>query len=174
VASIYSHVLEYSGGRTVEEFYSAEKSDFAGPMSLFDGDERFALLLWRLPEGMSYEQACATGRDALEYLQADGRADALTVESRKAGGSERGANWVRYLVGHPHDGGPAPLDVAIVLPRSTEMISRHEVFDADEAAELFYTYFKTGDIPGEYRLRPVEGYTSGGDCINLRGKALAK
>jgi hypothetical protein len=60
---------------------------------------------------------------------------------------------------HPRDD-DAALDVAITLPRSTEMISRHKAFDADEAAELLYSSCKTGDIPGGYALRPVEGFTA--------------
>jgi hypothetical protein len=48
------------------------------------------------------------------------------------------------------------------------MVSRYEVFDADEATELFYTYFNTGDIPGHYRLRPVDGYTESGAIFDLR------
>jgi hypothetical protein len=83
----------------------------------------------------------------------------LTVVIRTAGGSQWGAEWVRYVVGSLRDD-DAPLDVVITLPRSAEMISRHEVFDADEAAELFYGSYKTGDIPAGYALRPVEGFTA--------------
>ena len=82
----------------------------------------------------------------------------MTMEIRKRGGQDWGASWVRYVIGHPHRG-PAVLDVAITLPRSTEMIARSEVFDADEAATLFDAYYQTGNVPAEYTLRPVEGYT---------------
>ena len=78
-----------------------------------------------------------------------------------------GAEWVRYVIGHQHEGNP-PLDVAITLPRGDQMVSRAEVFDADEAATLFISYHRTGDIPAGYSLRPVEGYTADGGIIDLR------
>jgi hypothetical protein len=51
------------------------------------------------------------------------------------------------------------------------MVSAAEVFAADEAAELFISYYRTGDIPPGYVLRPVEGYTRDGGLIDLRGVA---
>jgi hypothetical protein len=75
---------------------------------------------------------------------------------------------VRYAVGHPHEDNP-PLDVAIKLPHSVQMISRPEVFTADEAAELFYSYYTTGDIPSEYTLRPIEGYRDDGVYLAIPG-----
>jgi hypothetical protein len=48
------------------------------------------------------------------------------------------------------------------------MISRTEVFDAEEAGKLFMTYHKTDDLPPGYVHRPVEGYTAEGDLIDLR------
>jgi hypothetical protein len=56
------------------------------------------------------------------------RADEMTVEICKPGG-EQAAEWMRYVIGQPHEGNP-PLDVLVKLPRSTEMISRPEVFEA--------------------------------------------
>ena len=50
-----------------------------------------------------------------------------------------------------------------------EFISAAEVFEAEEAGDIFFTYYKTGDIPPGYLLRAVEGYTAGGDLIDLRG-----
>lgn len=90
----------------------------------------------------------------------------MTVEIRKPGGAQWGAEWVRYTIGHPHDD-DLPLDVAIPLPRGDEMISRAEVFDAEEAGKLFMSYHKTGDIPPGYVLRPVEGYTADGRHFDL-------
>jgi hypothetical protein len=58
--------------------------------------------------------------------------------------------------------------VPIVLPASTEMRSAAEIFDADEAAELFFSYYKTGDIPAGYTKRPEQGFTQDGDNIDLR------
>lgn len=89
------------------------------------------------------------------------------LDIRKPGGEQWGADWVRYFIGHPHEG-EAPLDVPIELPRGPEYVSAAEVFEAEEAANIFFTYYKTGDIPPGYVLRPVEGYTANGGLIDLR------
>lgn len=115
---------------------------------------------------MNYDQAVDAGQDALEYLQAAGRADRLTVEIRKTGNNPWGADYVRYVVGHGT--GREALDVPIHLPASTETVARSEVFEADEVADLFYHYFRSGDIPDTYTLRAVEGYTKNGELIDLR------
>lgn len=167
---VYTHVVEYNGGTSITEIGYADVRRFARPLHGFNGSDRFALTLWALPDGMNYEKARATGRDALAYLQAGGSADTLTLDVRKAGGSEWGADWVRYVVGHlPAEEHPS-LVVPIPLPRGPEIVAQNEVFGADEAAAVFYSYFKTGHIPGEYSLRPVEGYTKDGGLIDLRDK----
>jgi len=112
-------------------------------------------------------------RTSTEYLQAAGRADAMTIEIRKPGGQQWGAQWVRYAVGHRHRG-PSPLDVEIPtphIPPSPIRISAAEVFGADEATDLFVTYYKTGTIPDHCTLRPIEGFTTEGGIIDLRGAA---
>jgi hypothetical protein len=169
--SPYTHVAEYNGGASVIEMGSrAEADEFTNRLRRFNGTDRFAATLWRLPDGMDYVEARRAGLDALAYVQAAGDGNKFTVEIRKAGGAQWGADWVRYVVGHPHTE-PEPLDVAIKLPHSTEIISRCEVFDADEAGKLIYDYYKTGDIPAEYALRPAEGFGRDGRNIDLRDEA---
>jgi hypothetical protein len=165
-----THVTEHNGGRLFTVFDSyADIGEFFDTLRRFNGQDRFALTLWALPPGMDRKTAAAEGHDR-EYVQAAGRADAMTVEICKADGQQWGVDWVRYVVGHPHDG-DADLDVPIVLPASTEMRSRFEVFDADEAAQLFFSYYKTGDIPSGYVLRPEQGFTRDGANIDLRDHA---
>jgi hypothetical protein len=165
--------MESNGGALIVEMGNrAGIDEFAAPLSRFNGTDRFALTLWPLPEGMNYDQARASSRDALEYIQVAGSADALTVEIRTTGGSKWGAEWVRYVVGHAQSAAELPTsDVAIELPHGVEMVGRHEVFGADEAADLVYSYYKTGGIPTSYELRPVEGYASDGSNFDLRGEA---
>jgi hypothetical protein len=84
----YTHVVESDGGALIVEIGNrAESDEFATPLSRFNGTDRFAMMLWALPAGMSYEQALASNRDALEYIQAAGSAEALTVEIRTTSGS---------------------------------------------------------------------------------------
>ena len=114
---------------------------FLQQLRRFDGSDVWAMILSSLLQARDRAR-CPRGHQATEYLQAAGRADAMTMEIRKRGGQDWGASWVRYVIGHPHRG-PSVLDVAITLPRSTEMIARSEVFDADEAATLFDAYYQT-------------------------------
>lgn len=100
------------------------------------------------------------------YLQAAGTAEAMGIEFCRPGGTEIGAVSVRSVVGHSHTG-PADLDVEIMLPRSTQLISRHEVFTAEEAADMFERFYRTDAIGDEYTLRPIEGYTAEGGHIDL-------
>lgn len=115
-----------------------------------------------------------------------GSPDTLTVEIRKPGGqqwdvdsvrytighrrsgAEPRAKWVRYIVGHEYEGAE-PIDVAIDLPKGSETVSAPGVFGADEAGEIFFSYYKIGDIPTGYVLRPVEGYTADHEIVDLRG-----
>lgn len=168
--AVDTHVTEHNGGKliTILDSY-ADIAEFADVLRRFNGTERFSLVLWALPPGMDNRQAVAAGLDR-EYIQAAGRADAMTVEICKPGGQQWGVDRVRYVVGHP-DGGDAALDVPIVLPHSTEMRSRSEIFNADEAAELFYSYYKTGDIPTSYALRPEQGFTPEGSNVDLRNQS---
>jgi hypothetical protein len=164
----YTHVLEYNGGRSVVEISSyADIEKFARPMRLFDGEERFALTVWALPPGMDYAKAVKAGVDALEFIQAGGTADAMMVDLRKAGGSQWGVDWVRYVVSRAH-AAAEPLDVAIKLPHGPELVSCSEVFTADEASELIFSYYKTGAVPAGYILRPVQGFSKDGRNITLR------
>jgi hypothetical protein len=164
--AVYTHVREYGSGNVVSFDSYAEIGEFARILRGFNGTDRFALLLWALAPGMDYERGVAAGLNR-EYIQAVGRADAMTVEICKPGGAQWGVDWVRYVVGHPH-GGDAALDVPIALPMSTEMRSRYEIFDADEAAQLFFSYYKTGDISPNYALRPEQGFTKDGGNVDLR------
>lgn len=163
-----THALVYTGGSAATMGTEAGQLQFLGPLRMFDGVENWYLLLYPLPEGKTFEQVRHQATE--RYIQAAGRADAMTVETRKPGGDHWGADWVRYTVGHGHSE-DQPLDFVIALPHGDEWISRAEVFDAEEAAQLFVHYQRTGDLPDGYALRPVEGYTSDGIIIDLRGTA---
>lgn len=167
--AVPTHVLEYSSG-LAGSFAWTNLNKFSRVLHGFNGADRFMLILWALPPGMDYEEAVAADANR-EYLQAAGRADAMTVEICKAGGTNWGVDWVRYVIGHPHEGDAEVQDVPIVLPKSTEMRSRTQIFDADEAAQLFYSYYKTGDIPPGYTLHPEQGFTKEGGNIDLRTQA---
>lgn len=159
-----THAMVYTGGSAATMDSGAGPLQFLGPLRVLNGTERWFLLFYPLPDGKTFEEFRDQATE--RYIQAAGTAEAMTVEIRKPGGQQWGADWVRYTIGHPHDG-DAPLDVAIPLPRGDQMISAPEVFDAEEAGQLFMAYHETGDIPAGYVLRPVEGYTADGRNIDL-------
>ena len=166
--SAYTHVVKYDGGVFAISIGSnADRSEFADPLSRLNGTKPWALTLFALPDGLDHGAMIAAGREADAYLQAGGSANAMTVQIRKPGGQQWDVESVRYIVGRPHKA-PEALDVPIALPRSVEMVGRSEVFGADEAADLFFGYYRTGNIPASYVLRPVEGYTADGHNIDLR------
>jgi hypothetical protein len=119
---------------------------------------------------MTYDEMLTAAQEFTEYLQAGGKADALTVEIRKPGGRQWGCDWVRYVIGHPHEPG-IPLDVEIPMPNGALAVSAAEVFDAEEAADLLQSYHQSGDIPNGYVLRPVEGYKADGSAVEIADSA---
>lgn len=163
----YTHLITYDGGVLVSEIGAGRDiSTFSTPLSNFNGDDQWSLGLAPIPPGRTYSEMAKTGELSTRYLQAAGHPDTLTIEIRKPGGHQWGVDSVRYTVGHLHTG-TEPLDVPIQLARGVKLISRSQVFAADEAAELFFAYYTTGDIPNRYALQPVEGYRSDGLTVDL-------
>lgn len=163
----YTHVIEYDGGSLTREIsHRRDISVFAQTLQKFNGTKPWALTLWAIPAGVTYDQMLAAGELPTRYLQAGGRAEAMALQIRKPGTDAGGMESIRYIVGHPHDGTPA-LDVPITLGRNAEIVSAPEVFEAAEAAEVFFVYYQTGDIPSAYSLRPVQGWAADGTSIDL-------
>ncbi|CPR69784.1 hypothetical protein [Mycobacteroides abscessus] len=162
---IPTHVMEFSSGRATTMDSGSGPLQFLGPLRQLNGTERWFITFYALPPGRRYEEIRHEG--TTEYIQAGGSAEAMMLDIRKPGGQQWDAESVRYFIGRPHEGS-LPLDVPIELPRGAEFVSAAEVFEADEAADIFMSYYKTGDIPSGYVLRPVEGYTADGDLIDLR------
>ena len=54
----YTHVVEYDGGAMVDQITRyPDRNRFLSPLRRRNGDTRWALTLWPLPEGMSYDDA---------------------------------------------------------------------------------------------------------------------
>lgn len=159
-----THVMEFSSGRATSKDGGSSLLQFVSPLRQLDGTERWFITVTPLLPGQTIDDV--RHGDTPEYLQAGGRADRMTLDIRRPGGEQWGVTGVRYVIGHPHEGTP-PLDVAIDLPRP-EYVSAAEGFEAEEAGNIFFAYYRTGDIPPGYVLRPVEGYTADGDLVDLR------
>ena len=140
MAATFTHVVKSNGGELVSQIgKNVTRDRFYAPLRRRDGQARCGFALFPLPSGRSYDDMLASGDEFTEYLQAGGSAEALTLEVRKPGGSQWGCQWVRYVVGHPH-AGSLPLDTEIALGTSTLPVTAAEVFDAEEAVDLFLSY----------------------------------
>jgi hypothetical protein len=132
---------------------------FRDDLNQFDGHSMWAMILKkRPPPGSESDQT------AVRYLQAAGSAEAMTVEIREPGGEAWGAVSVRSKIGWPA-APTVPGDIAIPLPRITEMVRAAEVFTAEQTATLFEAYYLTDAIPDGHSLRPVEGYAADGGYL---------
>ena len=162
--SDYTHVLEYDGGEMIAVDHPLSRSQPV-PVAAEPQEWRAAVGADAVAVARGDELRRGEGPAETEFLQAAGKADALMVDIRKPGGAQWGCEWVRYFVGRSAT--PQPLDLPIRMPRGTEMVSADEVFDADEAADLFLAYQQTGDLPPGYALRPVEGYRADGSLVEI-------
>lgn len=135
-------------------------------LSSMDGSDPWAVVL-------SARTPAEASESSSPYMQAAGTAEAMVVEFCGPGDADLGAFSVRSVVGRPHTGRELP-DVEIELPRSVEWVARHEVFTADEAAELFEAFYRTDTIDDGYTLRAVEGRTAEGDRLAWRTEATGR
>lgn len=115
-----------------------------------DGSSFWAWSLWRAPEGADLLDSIPT---SAEYMQCAGTADALAVEVRHLDGTPH-----QYAVGKP--GGDHSSEPTEVIPyddgRHSVTVYPSEVFTADEAAVVFYTYFLTDNVSQPYTLRELD------------------
>lgn len=121
-------------------------------LSLLDGERRFSLGLWALPNGVDLDQIDRRTWPQ-EYIQAAGSQERMTVEIRRI----EAGKPKQYVIGH--DGPNADDDRAdeVIKWNGVETrVHRTEVFERDEVADLFISYRATGLVPETYALRPLE------------------
>lgn len=163
-----SHVMESNGGELVVSIRDYEtRTTFAKRLRRRNGTDLWGTMLWALPPGFK-DEVPVKDLPLTHFLQAGGSAEAMTLQIRKPGGLQWGADYVKYAIGHTHPDIENPaIDVAIRIPAETLGVTKFEVFEAEEAVDLFFTYYKTNDIPPEYTLRPLEGDTTDRRIIDI-------
>ena len=124
-------------------------------LSRLDGKDLFALLLWRLPDGVPFDRVDLES-ETQEYIQcAGGVSGRFTCEIRRIGADGRA---IQEVVGRRCAG------VARVRRRRTEFVrweengtpvQRNEVLDLDELVERFESYLASGEIPSSYSTRAL-------------------
>ena len=139
-------LLKPAAGRSIQEELNAR-------LALLDGTDRFALLLWRLPDGVPFD---LVDLDAgpMEYIQcAGGLAGRFTCEVRRLSpdGSPR-----HEVIGRPASDQAAPVRTeTIVWAESKTTVRQNEVLDLQEVCQLFGKFLAAGEIPSSCETRPL-------------------
>lgn len=147
-----THRLTYSNRLTV--FIGSDDSviNFLRPLHRLDGFDSYSVNLTRLAHPMLASEITATlsAAPGRNYVECIGSAEILAIELR----TEDDGTPRRYLLGLPGDRVGDPI---VDIPQGTELLCVYpdEIFDAEYAAEVFATYFHTGDIPAGFQLREV-------------------
>ncbi|WP_433759139.1 hypothetical protein [Nocardia sp. CA-135398] len=147
-----THRLTYSDRLKV--FIGPDDSviNFLRPLRRLDGFDSYSVNLTRLPQPMPASEITATlsAAPGRNYVACIGSAEVLVIElCTEADGTPR-----RYLLGLPGERVGHP---GVDVPNGTELLRVYpdEIFDAEHAAEVFATYFHSGDIPAGFQLREV-------------------
>ncbi|MCT1394913.1 hypothetical protein M4D51_04155 [Microbacterium sp. p3-SID338] len=114
-----------------------------------DGERKLTYIIWPGSDPSSTVGFREPARDT--FMQAAGTADAMTVEVKLPGPD--GESHL-YTVGRPK-----PADGTTLIPISQTRAVRvfsNEVFTADEAAVIFYTYYLTDAVAQPYVLRELD------------------
>ncbi|MEV8249524.1 hypothetical protein AB0O87_01200 [Microbacterium sp. NPDC076768] len=125
--------------------------------------EHLRLMLRRLDSENEYTYAIWRGADPSSvigfrepanesFMQAAGSADAMTVEVRLPGADGEGR---LYTVGRPEPANGATTLIPISDKRAVRVFS-NEIFTADEAAVIFYTYYLTDAVSQPHVLRELD------------------
>lgn len=149
---ITSQILTYSG-----ELEAAIGSDyglnyFLAPLSTLNARDNFSLNLMHMPtpkwpEDLTEAELKEIGK---RYLQCAGTAEAMTCEISKVVGGQQ----ILFTIGHSALPEGEPLvPVTYHFGEATTYVYPTELFDAEEAADLFFSYHQTQDIPAGYHLR---------------------
>ncbi|GAA5042304.1 hypothetical protein [Nocardia callitridis] len=126
--------------------------NFLRPLRRLDGYHRYTIDMTCLPEPMRATEitqvvSSAPGRD---YLRCTGSADAMAIEmSATSHGVTR-----RYTIGRGGDRTGLP-DTDVSAPSGVHVprVYSDEVFTAEEASEIFTSYFQSGSVAPGFYLR---------------------
>lgn len=135
-----------SNGRVHSEFedpvQDTARSLIERRLGLMDGVNRFAWCLWKTPPGIEFDDIDLRNWP-IEYLQAGGSRDSMTLEFRTAeDGYPR-----QYRLGHEGTMARASREEVVVRwDRHSISIRSDQVFSATEAADVFLNYYELGTV----------------------------
>ena len=132
----------------VHSIDKGEANDIGATLARLDGTKFYSLLLWKLPPDKSLDDV-SPDEDANEYIQCAGSADRMTVEVRRL----KGGTYEQFVVGRTPNSENPGKEETIHWEEVDTVVAPNEIFSADEAAELFRSYYTTGWVPSIYVLR---------------------
>lgn len=150
---IPTHVVTLNGDMSIPvlDVDGPPEAEIAGYLSRLDGEELFAVALWRLPDGFGLGSAEAYRASDDNYLQSAGSATGMTVEMRSTvDGVAR-----QFAVGKGTSVRSAVPDAEVRFGRQTVKVFGDEVFTADEAADIYRHYFASGELPTDLLVREL-------------------
>lgn len=115
-----------------------------------NGGPKYTYIIWRGSDPSSTVGYRVPANDS--FMQAAGSADAMTVEVRLPGPD--GESHL-YTVGRPDPAAGTTTLIPISEDRAVRVFS-NEIFTADEAAVIFYTYYLTDAVSQPYVLRELD------------------
>jgi len=141
-----STALAGKDGRSVEE-------ELLHRLRLLDGNKRFSLNLWRLPPGVPFDRVDLRVFPT-SYIQCAGDfSGRLTCEVRECSADAE----AQYVLGHAvPDGAVLAVDQVVSWNGCNSTVRANEVLHADDIAELFLAYYRTGSTPSSYLRRPLD------------------
>lgn len=119
-----------------------------------DNDDDWAYQLWYVPDSASWPDAHGYSDHDWNsrYIQAGGSAERMSIEIQRVENGE----LRHYVVGREHDL-DEPLTETVNVAGTDHPVHTAEVFDADEATEIFFHYFgDSGTVPDGYVLRHLD------------------
>lgn len=110
--------------------------------------------LWRAPKGSNVMKDKPFSE---EYIQCTGSAEAMTIEVRTLDPDDDSVAY-QFVIGKPDDyvGKPSATITWDDGQRTSEKLYLSEIFTADEAATVLYTYFETNGVTKFYNLRELD------------------
>lgn len=138
----------------LRDTYRSYEQQIHRMLGLLDGTERFSYLLRYVPDDAGWPDSDASDDSEynVEYLQAGGAAEAMTVEVRR---KEADGDYHQYVLGRPGDD-PAQPDIWIPIADHGQSRRPSEIFTADTATPIFYHYFQTRTVPDGLTLRELD------------------
>lgn len=146
-----THVVMHNGGERasfLSDTFRPHREQIRRLLDLLDGDDRWALSIFRAPQGVGILDIDL--RAPRPLLQIGGSADAMTIEVFYI---EDDGNQRLYTVGKPGGDYVGEPTVEIRRQKNRDLVYPNEVFTADEATDVAYAFYLADRVPDSYFLR---------------------